>query len=380
MKGYQICTRCVMDTTAEEIKFDSRGVCSFCHYFDENVKPILELSLSGESKKMLEAIVTNIKRSGHGRRYDSVLGLSGGVDSSYLAYQASELGLRPLLVHVNTGWNSSESEINLKNISDILEFDLKIIDVDWEEMRDLQIAFYKSAVMNCEIPQDHAFLAVLYKEASKIGANYILSGGNLATESILPKSWGYNAGDARHLLEIHKRFGSHPLQDFPILNFWERYLYYPFMRKIREVRLLNYMNYNREEAKQILSEKFGWKDYGAKHYESVLTRFFQGYYLPTKFGIDKRKAHFSSLILAGQMTREQALEELKKPPYPSEELLQSDMAYIAERLGLSLSEWKEILSLPPRSHEDYPSNRVLFKIKDILVETLGIRKRRIGKM
>lgn len=272
MVDYQICTRCVMDTTAEEIKFDSKGVCSFCHYFDEDVKPILERSRSGESMKMLEAIVTNIKRSGHGKRYDSVLGLSGGVDSSYLAYQASELGLRPLLVHVNTGWNSSESEI----------------------------------------PQDHAFLAVLYEEASKIGANYILSGGNLATESILPKSWGYNAGDARHLLEIHKRFGSHPLQDFPILNFWERYLYYPFIRKIREVRLLNYMNYNREEAKQILSEKFGWKDYGAKHYESVLTRFFQGYYLPTKFGIDKRKAHFSSLILAGQMTREQALEELKK--------------------------------------------------------------------
>lgn len=380
MVSYQICTRCVMDTTAEEIKFDSNGVCNFCHYFDENVRPILERSRSGESKIILETIVANIKKSGQGKPYDSVLGLSGGVDSSYLAFRAAELGLRPLLVHVNTGWNSPESEINLRNISNALQLDLEIVNVNWEEMRDLQIAFYKAAVKNCEIPQDHAFLAVLYKKASKVGAQYILSGGNLATESVLPKSWGYNAGDARHLLEIHKRFGSRPLQNFPILNFWERYLYYPFMRKIREARLLNYMNYNREEAKQILKEKFGWKDYGAKHYESVLTRFFQGYYLPVKFGIDKRKAHFSSLILAGQMTREQALEELKKPPYPSEELLQSDMAYIAERLGLTLSEWEDILALPPHRHEEFPSNRVLFKIKDILVEALGIRKRRIGRM
>ena len=376
MDIYQMCVRCVMDTTAEEINFDSRGVCSFCHYFDEKVKPVLERVHSGESKQLLEAIVTEIKRSGQGKPYDSILGLSGGVDSSYLAYQVAELGLSPLLIHVNTGWNSPESESNLKKLSSALGFDLEVITVDWEEMRDLQIAFYKSAVKNCEIPQDHAFLAVLYKKASEVGVHYILSGGNLATESILPQSWGYNAGDSRHLLQIHKRFGSRPLQNFPILSFWERYLYYPLVRKIREVRLLNYVAYNRAKAKQILEEKFGWQDYGAKHYESVLTRFFQGYYLPTKFGIDKRKAHFSSLILSGQMTREEALEELKKPPYPSEELLQADMAYIAERLGLSLSEWKDILVLPPRRHEDFPSNRFLFKIKDILVEVSGVRKRR----
>ncbi len=376
MDEYVICTRCVMDTTAEEISFDSRGVCSFCHYFDEKVKPVLEQARSGESKQLLEAIVAEIKRSGQGKPYDSILGLSGGVDSSYLAYQVAELGLSPLLIHVNTGWNSPESESNLKKLSRVLGFNLEVITVDWEEMRDLQIAFYKSAVKNCEIPQDHTFLAVLYKKASEVGVHYILSGGNLATESILPQSWGYNAGDSRHLLQIHKRFGSRPLQNFPILNFWERYLYYPLVRKIREVRLLNYVAYNRAKAKQILEEKFGWQDYGAKHYESVLTRFFQGYYLPTKFGIDKRKAHFSSLILSGQMTREEALEELKKPPYPSEELLQADMAYIAERLGLSLSEWKDILALPPRRHEDFPTNRFLFKIKDILVEVSGVRKRR----
>lgn len=378
MDVYQMCTRCVMDTTAEEINFDSKGVCSFCHYFDGKVKPVLERARSGESRKLLEAIVTEIKRSSHGKPFDSILGLSGGTDSSYLAYQAAELGLRPLLIHVDTGWNTLESERNVKNLVKGLGLELQIILVDWEEMQDLQLAFYKSAVKNCEIPQDHAFLAVLYKKAAEVGVHYILSGGNFATESILPQSWGYNAGDSRHLLAIHKRFGSRPLRSFPTLNFWERYLYYPFVRKIREVRLLNYVAYNRAEAKQILKEKFGWQDYGAKHYESVLTRFFQGYYLPTKFGIDKRKAHLSSLILSGQMTREEALEELKKLPYPSEELLQADMAYIAERLGLSLSEWKGILALPPRRHEDFPSNRFLFTVKDALVKAAGIRKRRYG--
>ncbi|MEW6273926.1 MAG: N-acetyl sugar amidotransferase [Bacillota bacterium] len=378
MDVYQMCTRCVMDTTAEEINFDSKGVCSFCHYFDGKVKPVLERVRSGESKKLLEAIVTKIKRSGHGKPYDSILGLSGGTDSSYLAYQAAELGLRPLLIHVDTGWNTPESERNVKNLVKGLGLELQIILMDWEEMQDLQLAFYKSAVKNCEIPQDHAFLAVLYKKAAEVGVHYILSGGNFATESILPQSWGYNAGDSRHLLAIHKRFGSRPLRSFPTLSFWERYLYYPFVRKIREARLLNYVAYNRAEAKQILKEKFGWQDYGSKHYESVLTRFFQGYYLPTKFGIDKRKAHLSSLILSGQMTREEALEELKKPPYPNEELLQADMAYIAERLGLSLSEWKGILALPPRRHEDFPSNRFLFTVKDALVKAAGIRKRRYG--
>lgn len=378
MRKYQMCTRCVMDTTAEEITFDARGICSFCRYFDEHVKLILDRAKSGEGRRVLDQIVEAIKRSGEGKPYDSILGISGGTDSSYLAYLAAELGLRPLVVHIDTGWNTPESERNVKNLVSKLGLNLEIITVDWEEMVDLQLAFYKAAVKNCEIPQDHAFLAGLYKKAAEIGVHYILTGGNYATESILPRSWGYNAGDLRHLLAIHKRFGTLPLRNFPTLSFWQRYIYYPFMKKIREVRLLNYVPYNKAEAKRILSERFGWQDYGAKHYESVLTRFFQGHYLPTKFGIDKRKAHLSSLILSGQMTTEQALEELKKPPYPNEELLQADKAYIAQKLGLSLSEWEEILALPPRDHYEFPNSEFLFKAKDAIVNILGMRRRRYG--
>lgn len=378
MRPYRICTRCVMDTTAEEIGFDADGVCSFCHYFDAYVRPVLDRARSGEGRKVLDRLVAEIRKAGQGKPYDCILGISGGTDSSYLTHFASELGLRPLVVHVDTGWNSPESEANVRSLVNAIGFELEIVRVDWDEMRDLQLAFYKASVKNCEIPQDHAFLAALYKKAAEIGVHYILTGANYATESILPKSWGFNAGDLRHLLAIHKRFGTRPLRKFPTLSFWERYLYYPFIRKIREVRPLNYVAYNREQAKRLLIEKYGWKDYGLKHYESVLTRFYQGYYLPTKFGIDKRKAHLSSLILSGQITREQALEELKKPPYPSEEMLKRDKAYIAEKLGLSVAEWEEILALPPRDHREFPSSELLFKAKEAIVNMLGIRRRRYG--
>jgi N-acetyl sugar amidotransferase len=365
-----------MDTTAEEIAFDVNGICSFCHYFDKNIKFILDRSYSEQGKNLLYQIITTIKKSRHNRPYDSVLGISGGMDSSYLAYKAVELGLRPLAVHIDMGWNSPESERNVKNLISKLSLELEIIYVDWETMRNLQVAFYKASVKNCEIPQDHAFLAALYRKAAELGVHFVLSGGNYATESILPSSWGYNAGDLRHLLAIHRRFGTKSLRKFPKLSFWRRYIYYPFVRKIREVRLLNYVSYNKAKAKRVLIDNFNWRDYGPKHFESVLTRFFQGYYLPTKFGIDKRKAHLSSLILSEQITREEALEELKKPPYPYQELLQEDKNYIAHRLGLQLPEWEEILNLPPRQHGDFPSSKWLFSIKNALVDISGIRRRR----
>jgi len=368
-----------MDTSDPDITFDENGVCSYCHYFDEHVRQILERSRSEAGKKLLDQLITNIKKFGRDKPYDSILGLSGGTDSSYLTYLAvKEFGLHPLIVHADTGWNSETSEYNIKTLVSRLGLNLEIFVVDWEEMRDLQLAFYKASVKNCEIPQDHAFLAVLYKVAEKYNIHYILLGGNLATESILPKSWGYNAGDLRHLLAIYKRFGNKKLRQFPTLSFWKRYFYYPFIRNINEVRLLNYIPYNKLKAKNILINELGWKDYGAKHYESVLTRFFQGYYLPTKFGIDKRKAHFSSLILSGQMTRDEALEELKKPPYPDKVQLQQDKEYIAQKLGLSLAEWERILALPPRSHSEFPSSEALFAIKDKFVKLFRIRKHRYG--
>ncbi len=364
-----------MDTSAHEISFDSQGVCSFCRSFDETIRPILDRARSGEAKAQLEQLVSQMKEAGRDSPYDCILGLSGGTDSSYLAHLAKELGLRPLVVHVDMGWNSPESERNVKALVEGLGFHLEIVPVNWEEMKDVQLAFYKASVKNCEIPQDHAFLAVLYQKAATIGVHHILTGGNYATESVLPRSWGFNAADARHLRAIHRQFGTRPLREFPLLPFWKRYVYYPFVRRIREVRLLNYVPYSRSGAKRLLGERYGWVDYGAKHYESVLTRFYQGYYLPVKFGIDKRRAHLSSLILAGEITRDEALEELAKPPYPSEGLLQADKALIAEKLGLSLQEWEEILALPPRDHREFPSSEGLFRVKNMLVTSLGMRRR-----
>lgn len=366
---YQMCTRCVMDTTAGEITFDEHGVCSFCHYFDDHARPILERSRSEEGKRLFRQIVESIRNEGQNMPYDSILGLSGGTDSSYLTYLAANSGLRPLVVHVDMGWNSEVSERNVKNLVSKLGLDLEMVVVDFEEMRDLQVAFYRAAVQNCEIPQDHAFLAVLYRVAARHGIHYMLSGGNLATEAILPRSWGYNAGDSRHLRAIHKQFGTSKLYSYPTLGFWQRYLYYPFIRRIREVRLLNYVPYNRAEAKALLSRELGWEDYGPKHFESVLTRFFQGYYLPTKFGIDKRKAHLSNLILAGQTTREEALKELEQPPYSAEQM-QADKEYVAKALGLTIVEWDRILAIPSRRHSDFPSSRALFGLKDALVGLL----------
>lgn len=367
-----------MDTTAPEITFDERGVCSFCRAFDVEVRPVLERAASGQTVDALRRLVDTIRRVGEGKAYDSILGLSGGVDSSYLAYLAVKLGLRPLFLHVDTGWNSPQAEKNIRKLVDYLGCDLEVVEVDRTEMMDLQLAFYRAGVKNCDIPQDHAFVAVLYRTAAKKGIKYILSGGNLATESVLPRSWGYSAADATHLRAIHKRFGTVPLRKYPTLGVWQRYFWFPFVLRIREVRLLNYINYNKAEAVRELKEKFGWEEYGAKHYETLQTRFFQGYYLPTKFNIDKRKAHLSSLILSGQMTREEALEELSRAPYPSEELLQRDKIMMAERLGVSLAEWETILAGPTRDHSEFASQEHLFQLKDAVVRLLGIRRGRYG--
>jgi len=375
---HRVCTRCVMDTSAQGISFDKDGQCSFCRNFDEHVRPLLDRVTTEDGEAAFHRNLETIKQAGKGKRYDSVLGLSGGMDSAYLAYLAVESGLRPLVVHVDMGWNTETSEHNVEALVSQLELDVETVNVDFDVMRRLQIAFYKASVKNCEIPQDHAYRAALYHVAAKHGVRYLLFGGNRATESIMVRSWGFNAADVRHLKAIHRRFGSGSLRHYPTLGFWHRYLYYPFVRKIREVRLLDYVPYNKKDAEALLSKRYGWKSYGLKHYESVLTRFFQGYYLPTKFGFDKRKTHLSSLVLSGQISREEAVEELGKPPYPSEAQLQEDKAYIAEKLGLSLSNWEEILALPSRRHEDFPSSRALFELKNTLVKALGIRKRRRG--
>lgn len=349
--GYRQCTNCIMDTTDPQITFDDKGVCNHCNEYNlyEN-----KIKLKGdEALKATQQIVAEMKASGKGNEYDCIMGISGGVDSSYLAYYATKvLGLRVLLVHVDTGWNSELAVKNIENIVRILGLDLHTLVVDWEEMRDLQRAFFKSSVPNCDIPQDHAFIASLYSEARKYGLRHILNGGNMATESILPTSWGYDASDWSHIKDIHQKFGEVSLKQYPHIGFVEKTVVYPFIYKLNVHRPLEYIEYNKAEVKKFLIEELEWKDYGGKHYESKFTQFFQAHYLPEKYGFDKRLAHLSSLIVSGQITREQALEEIKEPLYDPMQL-QDDREYFIKKLGFSEAEWDQIMKMPPKDEHDY---------------------------
>lgn len=366
---YQICSQCIMDTTDPDIQFDELGICSHCRKFEHYRKECWFPNEDGE--KQLNAIIQKIKQENINNEYDCIIGLSGGVDSSYLAYKAIELGLRPLAVHVDAGWNSELAVKNIENIVKKLNIDLFTHVVDWEEMQDLQVAFLKSGVANQDVPQDHAFFAALYGFAVQNNIRYVLSGSNIATESILPQGWGYDAMDAQHLKSIHKKFGKSPLKTFPIASFFKYHFYYPYIRRMKVIAPLNFMYYNKDEAISILEKKLDWRYYGGKHYESRFTKFFQGYYLPHKFGYDKRKAHLSSLIVSGQLSREMALKELSKDPYPLSEL-KEDKAFISKKLGLKEGKLEELLTLPDKNFKDYPSNYTLRKV-------LGVFKRILSK-
>lgn len=359
-RPYQICTRCVMDTSDPDITFDEQGVCSHCRSYDAMVRNTVDRAARGERKAELDAVVARIRQAGQGHDYDCIMGLSGGVDSSYVAYTAKKLGLRPLAVHFDSGWNSELAVSNIENIVKRLGIDLHTHVVDWEEMRDLQLAFFKASVANCDTPTDHAFPAVLYREAARHGIKYILSGTNYATEFILPPAWGYSSSDKRQLMDISRKFGKVRLRHYPRIGFFAQYLWYPYVRGIKTVRLLNYLPYNKNEAKKIITAELGWRDYGGKHYESVFTRFFQGYYLPVKFGYDKRRAHLASLINSGQMTREEALQELANPTYDAA-LQQQDKEFVAKKLGVRPQELDAIFAQPNRHYSDYKSNDWLLK-------------------
>ena len=359
----EICVRCVMDTTDPDITFDEQGVCNHCRQFDLVYKPVLERAASKEGPARLATLVDKIKAQGVGKDYDCIIGISGGVDSTYVAWKVKELGLRPLAVHFDSGWNSELAVANIENLVKRLGFDLHTFVVDWEEMADLQLAFFKASLANCDIPTDHGFLAVLYHTAAKYGIKTFISGGNIATESILPQAWGYNASDLRHIRAIHRRFGRVPLRSYPTLSFFQRYFWFPVVKGFREVRLLNYLPYNKNDAKELISRELDWRDYGGKHYESIFTRFFQAYYLPQKFGFDKRKAHLSSLIVSGQTTREEALQELNKPTAPFD-LMERDKEFVARKMGITVTQFDAILSQLPKSYRDYPSNERLFILKN----------------
>lgn len=373
-RPYQICTRTVMDTTDPEITFDADGVSNHALHYDRRMKPYVDAAMAGEREAELASLVDRIKKAGANKPYDCVIGISGGVDSSYLVLQAVKLGLRPLAVHFDSGWNSELAVANIEGLVTRLNLDLVTDVADWREMRDLQLSFFKASVANCDIPTDHAFPAVAFREAARYGIRYILSGHNFATESILPTAWGYNAADAKHLKAIQRQFGSVKLSSYPTMGILKRYVWYGYVRPITTVHLLNYMPYVKTEAKRAITEELGWRDYGGKHYESVFTRWFQGAYLPQKFGYDKRRAHLSSLIVSGQITREQALAELETPDY-SADLERQDHDFIAKKLGLSPDGFDEILEREPVDHLDYPNSKWAFDLLVSLTDRLGIRRR-----
>lgn len=348
---YQECNRCLMDTSDPWITFDEEGICNHCRQYDAY---IARAGDDEQRKAKLDALVDHLKRQGKGRAYDCIMGLSGGVDSSYLAWFAvKELGLRPLVVHVDAGWNSELAVNNIQNIVQRLGLDLHTLVIDWEEIRDLQRAYFLSGIANLDVPQDHAFIASLLQEARKYGIRDILNGGNMQTESILPNAWGYDASDPVSIKAIHERFGTVRLKRYPMLSNWERLIVAPYIRRMRTHRPLEYIDYNKDEAKDLLKRELGWRDYGGKHYESVFTKFFQAHYLPTKFGYDKRLAHLSSLIVSGQMTKQQARAEMQKPLYDPVEL-EEDRIYWVKKLGLTMADYERVMAERPSTYADFP--------------------------
>jgi N-acetyl sugar amidotransferase len=352
-ESYRICTKCVMDTSDPYISFDTSGVCSHCQTYDTLVRSRVQTGEAG--KRYVDALVQKIRRGNERRTYDCVIGVSGGVDSSFTAYKVKQLGLRPLAVHLDNGWDSELAVKNIENLLKILGIDLYTEVLDWEEFRDLQLAFLRASTPDSEIPTDHAIFAVLKKVARKIGVKYIISGMNIQTETHLPPAWSQGHLDWKYIKSVHDRFGTVPLRTFPHTKFVKvRFLF----RNV--IDILNYLDYVKTDAIRILQDELGWKYYGGKHYESIYTRFYQGYILPRKFGFDKRKAHLSSLICSGEKTRAESLLELEQDSYPLD-LQKSDREYVIKKLGITEADFDAIMSAPPKIYWDYPSYGKIYR-------------------
>lgn len=373
MKKYQICTNCVMDTTDSKITFDEKGVCDHCNTFYTKILPFWHPDQESQTQLLQQA--EKIKQAGKGKDFDCIIGMSGGIDSSYLVYVAKEkLGLKPLVFHVDAGWNSQIAVNNIEKIVDKLELDLYTEVINWEEMKDLQLAFFKSGVSHIDTPQDHAFFATMYKFASKYNVPYILTGGNYSTECVRnPLEWMYYQSDARQIKDIHRQFGKKPLKDFPLTNILWHKFYLPYIKGIKLIRPLDFVEYNKEEAIQFLIDNFGFQRYEQKHFESRFTKFYESYWLPKRFGYDTRRVQFSSLILTNQMTRDEALEKLASPAY-SEETIAHDFEYIATKLGVSSDELQSYMEAPKKTYKDYKSQEDLYKVGAWIFRKLGLEK------
>lgn len=357
--GYKICSRCVMDNTDPDIQFDQEtGFCNHCTFHFETA-PLKLLPFKEREEKLISTIEM-IKDAGKGKKYDCIMGLSGGVDSSYVATLAKKYGLRPLAIHLDNGWNSELAVNNIHNIVEKLGLDLHTHVINWNEFQDLQRSFIKASVVDIELLTDHAITAIIYKMAKKFGVKYILSGSNFNTESIMPATWYHRKSDLKNLLDIHDQFGKVKLKTFPKLSTLDL-AQYTILRGIKQVHILNLINYNKDEAIQFLTDNIGWRNYKGKHHESIFTRYYQTYILPEKFNIDKRKCHYSSLICSGQITRSEALEALKIQPYSKDEI-EAEGVYIAKKLGFSKKEFEDYIKTPPKSHYDYKSDQFLYDL------------------
>lgn len=339
------CSRCILDTTVPEITFDSNGVCSFCRIHDS-----LEKShpLDKEGNKQFSTLIERIKKEGRNNEYDCIVGVSGGRDSTYTLYTAVEMGLRPLAVHFDNGWNSEIAVSNIKNATDKLNVDLHTIVADWEEFKDLQKSFLWASVSDAEVPTDYAIISVLMQAAHKFHVTYIFNGHSFRTEGVAPKSWTYM--DGKYIRSVHSQFGKQKITSFPIMSLSEL-LYYTFAKRIRMIDVPEFIEYNQAIVDDVLKNKLGWNYYGGHHHENVYTEFFQSYYLPKKFGIDKRKLEYSALVRSGQMTREDAVKAIQQP-YPfNHEIID----YTLSKLGFSKEDFQKIMEAPRKSFRDYPS-------------------------
>lgn len=370
---YQLCSQCVMDTSDSQIVFDENGVCDHCNGFKAHVLPNWHPDEQG--KAMFREVVEKIRREGSGKPFDSIIGMSGGLDSSYMLHLAvSEFGLRPLVFHVDGGWNTDIAVNNIQMLVDKLGLDLYTEVINWEEMRDFQLAFFKAGVPHLDIPQDHAFVATLYHFANRHRIKYILNGGNYATECVRnPLEWLYYGTDMAQIRDIHRRFGTRPLKTYPFSGILFHKFYLRYVRGVTVVKPLNWLPYTKELAVRTLSEKYGWRPYPQKHFESRFTKFYEGYWLPTRFGYDTRRVQFSSLILTGQMTRAEALEKLRVPAYDPK-TIDEEFEYIATKLGISAEELRQYHTMPIKTYKDYRNQAWLFDLGAKTLKWLGVER------
>ncbi len=372
-REYQVCANCVMDTTDSNIVFDENGVCDHCNTYFKDIEPNWHTDERGEAE--IKAIVEKIKKAGKGKDFDCIMGMSGGIDSSCLLYLAvKKLGLRPLVFHVDAGWNSQEAVNNIEKMVDQLGLDLYTEVIDWEEMKDLQLAYFKAGVSNIDTPQDHSFFATMYKFANEHNVKYILTGGNYSTECVRnPLEWMYYQSDSIQLKDIYKQYGTGKLKNFPITNILWHKVYLPYVKGIKLIRPLDFMEYDKEAATQFLVDEYGYQRYPQKHFESRFTRFYESYWLPEKFGYDTRKVQYSSLILTGQMTREEALEKLKSPAY-NPETIKEDFEYIATKLGITVEELQGYMDQPNRKNSEFKSQESIYSIGAKVMRMVGLEK------